>query len=202
MSWRGWEETFNFSCIPPPPGKYSLMTREPWFLLWGKMMACEWVPGFPSLVGPCQRGPFPSCHIQSTESWAAWLSNMTDWRNCSWDSEQNICRGQGSFWAHQDSTRRPVYEPPVMSCPQIPPPGPLAPTAFHVPHPHTCLHSVVDCLCMLQMAAGVRFCRWLISMYRKPVWICGPGRESPWKTKTEGMDTWLGPAGSREGIQT
>ena len=45
----------------------------PWFLPQGKVRVCEWVPGFLSCAGLCQRGPFLSCPIQSTELWAVWL---------------------------------------------------------------------------------------------------------------------------------
>lgn len=34
---------------------------------------CEGASGFPSCVGPCQRGSFLSHPIQSTKSWAPWL---------------------------------------------------------------------------------------------------------------------------------
>ena len=100
-----WQENLLRPMISPPweSGSVWVSTCLPWPKCW-----------------TCQRGPFLSCHIQSTELWAAWLGSMSKWENRNKGLEWNILKDGGSPNYTRDPFGRHIQEPLGMLHLQIP----------------------------------------------------------------------------------
>ena len=100
-----------------------------WFLVRGKVRKYEWVPGFPSYMGHCQRGPPRSHPNQIIELWAVQLREGEQLRDHPFESIK------GTQILHQLPWKAHPWAA-QMPCPQIPLTGPWACSVLHTSPTH------------------------------------------------------------------
>lgn len=109
---------------------------SPWFLLLGKVRACEWEFTCPSYAGYCQRNPLPSCLIQNTE-----VCCVIVWVILG-EQQVGLSEGMKRVWILRSAcTLDSLGNSPISLWAFLtfdsPPNGPQAPPRLHVPHLHT-----------------------------------------------------------------
>ena len=178
------QKNYKFGCIGrvqrtawpeihhPSPKVTQLRAKRdliPW-LLSGEVRACDWHLASLSVWEAAKEAHF-SPHPQYW-IWATRLGGRKRWR-----------MADSSRWGHKGTrillTTFKKLALKLLGMPhlQIPPAGPWAFPMLSMPHSHTS-PPLRPALCVLPVAvARARSGRWLVSTYRRLVWICASGRD-------------------------